>query len=184
MRSLVPALLFAALAVHAAAPRIAIRVRGTVEVSAEGSAWTELIRNRKLGEPGFIRTGPDSVGQVRESPLQVAVLGPDTLLKAIPDGLRLEKGALRGKGIGHYETRLGTVDALEADADFVLIDRGSAGMACEVYDGFVRIHPSGGPVRDADGTERASWRETGEVIVTDSSMADVPVDLRPAPDEY
>lgn len=156
---------------------IAIRVRGVVEVSPDNSSWTPLIRNRTL--TNWARTGPDSLGQVR-TPDGLAILGPDTSVHLEEGGLRLEKGALRLQGGGKVLTRLGWVEAYGPyGTDAVLIDRGAEGYVCEVYEGWIRLQS---PIEDVDEGERAVWTAKG-VTRYDATLKDVPLDLRPPPED-
>jgi hypothetical protein len=175
-------LLALTLAVVAADWRIAIRVRGTVEVSADGQSWTSLIRNRQTGDGGLVRTGADSVGQLRTAGDTLYVLGPQSLVRVEADGLRLQSGALRLEGRGRILTRLGTVEAQEPEADCCLGDLPQRGMVCEVFEGWVRIHPPKGPPADVDGGERAVWGESG-LTEKAADRADIPIDLRPPPED-
>jgi len=149
---------------------IAIRLKGAVEVSPDGQSWEPLIRNRKM--PAYARTLSDSFGQVRTE-VGVCTLGPDTVVRAQDDALRLEKGALRLQGRARLLTPQGPIESTDPTTDAVILRQDP--LVIEVYEGWVRL----GPQDDVDEGERALWTSQG-ITRGDATGQDVPKEWLPS----
>lgn len=150
---------------------IAIRLRGTMEVSPDGTSWEPLIRNRNL--PAYARTLADSFGQVKTEE-GVCTLGPDSQVKVQTEGLQLEKGALRIQGRARILTPQGPIVSTDPTTDAVVLSQNP--VVIEVYEGWVRLDNK----EDVDEGERALWGKS--VTREDASFKDVPLELRPRED--